>query len=110
MKQSRKNTITEEDKDLAHKLCFPIFIEQNKLRGIIVFEQSDEGQLYTVNQINLLKTIVPKINLIYEAIDFNKKLQDEIKIKTKDLEKKTEELFISNEKLRKIDEEKDVFI
>lgn len=77
---------------------------------MIIFEQSDDDQLYNINQIQILKTVVPKISLIYEAIQFNEKLQQEIRDKTKDLEQRTEELFISNDKLRKIDEEKDVFI
>ncbi|MCB9806864.1 hypothetical protein H6768_03110 [Candidatus Peribacteria bacterium] len=98
------------DKNLAHKLFFPLLIEQNKLKGLILFEQSDDDQLYNINQVHILKTIIPKISLIYEAIEFNKKLQDEIKTKTHDLEEKTAELFVSNEKLKKIDEEKDVFM
>lgn len=110
MKQNRKKEITNDDKVLAHKVFFPLLIEQNKLRWIIVFEQSAEDQLYNSNQIDIIKTIIPKISLIYEAIDFNKKLQEEIKIKTQDLEEKTQELSVSNEKLKKIDEEKDIFI
>jgi len=75
-----------------------------------MFEQTDEDQIYNANQIQILKTVTPKISLIYEAIQFNQKLQQEIYEKTKDLEEKTQELSISNEKLKKIDEEKDVFI
>lgn len=97
-------------KEIEHKLFFPLLIEQNKLKWVIIFEQADEDQLYNVNQIQILKTVIPKISLVYEAIQFNEKLQQEIREKTKDLEKRTEELFISNDKLRKIDEEKDVFI
>lgn len=106
----KQNERKDIDKNLAHKLFFPLLIEQNKLRGLILFEQSDDDQLYNINQIQILKTIIPKISLIYEAIEFNKKLQDEIKTKTHDLEEKTEELFVSNEKLKKIDEEKDIFM
>lgn len=110
IKQRSGKTITPEEKKSAHKLFFPLLIEQNKLRGVIVFEQSGYDQLYNINQIQIVKTIIPKISLIYEAIQFNEKLQQEIRDKTKDLEEKTEELFISNDKLRRIDEEKDVFI
>ena len=98
------------EKEVQHKLFFPILIEQNKIRWLIMFEQADEDQLYNANQIQILKTVIPKISLIYEAIQFNEKLQQEIQEKTKDLEERTEELFVSNDKLRKIDEEKDVFI
>lgn len=107
--RSGKN-ISSEEKRWAHKLFFPLLIEQNKLKWVIIFEQADEDQLYNVNQIQIIKTIIPKISLVYEAIQFNEKLQLEIREKTKDLEERTEELFISNDKLRKIDEEKDVFI
>lgn len=94
----------------THKIFFPILVEQNKIRWLIMFEQADEDQLYNSNQIQILKTIIPKISLIYEAIQFNEKLQQEIREKTRDIEEKTQELFMSNEKLKKIDEEKDIFI
>lgn len=110
IKERGGKNISSEERKLAHKLFFPLLIEQNKLKWIIIFEQSDDDQLYNINQIQIIKTIIPKISLIYEAIQFNEKLQQEIREKTKDLEERTQELFISNDKLRKIDEEKDVFI
>gem|GEM_PF-968853 len=91
------------------ELCLPIYLENN-FSYLLVLPEKNSQSPYTKNEKNILFTILPKIALSLQILEYNKKLQEEVALQTEQINKQKKELSVSYDKLEALDKEKDIFM
>lgn len=107
--QGKKFRFLKELRELG-EVCIPLINSTQKFIGFCILGKKEFDDIYTADEINLLKTIKEKLSLSLTGIIYNEELEQEVAEKTKVLNQQKKRLQKANKELKKLDEMKDSFL
>jgi signal transduction histidine kinase len=106
---NQRNNLAEEV-DRMGNIIFPIEnMKSTKITLLILWNKESEKP-FSGEEILYIQSILPKVALALQVLEFNKALQNEVKLQTKTLAKQNKELETAYQQLQKIDKNKDNFL
>lgn len=106
----KQRSAIAEEAEMIGAILFPIENIKNKGVLFLALWRKESEKPFNAEEIEVIQTILPKIALALQILEFNKSLQNEVKIQTKVLAGKNKELENAYEKLKEIDHNKDSFL
>lgn len=87
-------------------------LDHGKKEGIyfLVLGKKESEHTITQDELRIINHILPKIALALQVLEYNRSLQEEVRIQTKELNLKNKELKVAYKKLQDVDQNKDNFL